>query len=166
MTAAAPEYSTDVAGRAAPTVVLGMLDNSGVLIPVDPSNPIPVSGAGLAVVGLGQAIMANSVPVAIASDQSTVPVIDASLNAQSSALNLTGATRVKATPGRLFKVSVIVAGSAPGTINDCATTGAAAASNQVGTIPNTVGTYEFEWPFAVAIVIIPGTAQTVAVSYT
>jgi hypothetical protein len=77
--------------------------------------------------------------------------------------NITAATAVKASAGRLFKISVIVAGVA-GTANDCATTGAAAAGNQVAVIPATVGVYDFNWPMATGIVIVPGAGQTVAIS--
>lgn len=81
-------------------------------------------------------------------------------------LGITGAGQlVKTGAGVLCKVSVIVAGSAAGTLNDVATVGGAAAANQFGTIPNTVGTYEFDWPCATGIVVVPGTGQTVAVSY-
>jgi hypothetical protein len=85
---------------------------------------------------------------------------------QYSHLDITAATLVKAAPGRAYKVSVIVAGSAVGTLNDCATTGAAATANQVGVIPNTVGVYSFDWPHAVGIVLVPGSGQTLAISYT
>lgn len=83
----------------------------------------------------------------------------------SSSYNITAATVVKATKGTLVKVSVIVAGSAAGTVNDVATTGGAAVGNQIGTIPNTVGTYEFQWPCGTGIVVVPGSGQTLAVSY-
>lgn len=79
--------------------------------------------------------------------------------------NITAAVAVKATPGRICRVSVIVAGSAAGTVNDVATTGAAAVANQVATIPNTVGNYDIQFPCATGIVIVPGTGQTLAVSY-
>jgi hypothetical protein len=79
--------------------------------------------------------------------------------------NITAATVIKATRGYIARVSVIVAGSAVGTINDCATTGAAAVGNQVGVIPNTVGILSYGFPCATGIVIVPGTGQTVAVSY-
>jgi hypothetical protein len=83
----------------------------------------------------------------------------------STALNLTGAgSTVKATPGRVAKVSVIVAGSTVGTIND-ALIGAAAAPNEVYAIPNTVGVYDVDWPCLTAISVTPGTGQTVALSY-
>lgn len=83
----------------------------------------------------------------------------------SSSLNITAAKAVKATPGTLVRISVVVAGSAAGSANDCATTGAAAAANEICSIPTTVGVIELQWPCAVGIVIAPGTGQTVSVSY-
>jgi len=79
--------------------------------------------------------------------------------------NITSATAIKATAGRLVRISVIVAGSAAGTANDCATTGAAAVGNQIAAIPNTVGVINLDWPCATGIVVVPGTGQTLAVSY-
>lgn len=84
----------------------------------------------------------------------------------SAAYNVTAATVIKLGVGRSYKVSVIVAGSASGTLNDCATTGDASSANQVGTIPTTVNTYDFNWPHATGIVLVPGTGQTLAISYT
>jgi hypothetical protein len=96
-------------------------------------------------------------------------------NAQSSVLtttggqlqtyNITTATVIKALPGRVFRVNVQVAGSTTGTVNDCATTGAAAAANQIAVIPETVGPLVLEWPCATGIVVVPGTGQTISVSY-
>lgn len=88
-----------------------------------------------------------------------------SVGGNASALNLTAATVVKATPGMCYTISVIVAGTAPGTANDVATTGAAAVANQFFEIPNTVGVYRMNWPCATAITIVPGTGQTVSVAY-
>lgn len=87
------------------------------------------------------------------------------LEGRLSTLNITGAVVIKAAPGRVFKVSVIVAGSGAGTVNDCATTGAAAASNQIGSTPTTVGTVDFNWPMASGIVVVPGAGQTLAVTW-
>lgn len=84
---------------------------------------------------------------------------------QSATLNITTATVVKATPGRLVRINVVVAGAA-GTANDCATTGAAAAANVICAIPAAVGVINVEWPCATGIVITPGAAQVVAVSFT
>lgn len=163
---AKPAYTTATPGQVAPTVTLGILAGDGTLIPVGATNPIPVSGAGLAVVGLGQAVMADSVPVAIASDQSTVPVVDASLLAGSSHLNITGNTVVKNTAGRVFTVVVEVAGSGNGSVNDAATTVAGSAANLIAVTPQTVGPILMGgFPCANGIVVLPGTGQTIGVSF-
>lgn len=81
-------------------------------------------------------------------------------------LDVTAATVIKASPGICVSVSVVVAGSAAGTVNDVATTGGVAVTNQFGTIPATVGTYTFNWPCGTGIVLVPGTSQTLAISYT
>ena len=83
--------------------------------------------------------------------------------------NITSATVVYPSKARLVNIAVVVAGSAAGTANDCATTGAAAASNQVCTIPNTISSaapvLSIDWPCNTGIVIVPGTGQTIAVTY-
>lgn len=81
-------------------------------------------------------------------------------------LNIAAATVVKSGPGRVARVSVITAGSAAGTVNDCATTGAAATANQIATIPNAVGHYTIDFPFNAGLVVVPGTGQVLAVSFT
>lgn len=94
------------------------------------------------------------------------PMPVANVSGTKSALNLTSATVVKAGPGRLVRIDVIVAGATtPGTANDVLTTGAAAVTNQVATIPNAVGTYEVNWPCLVGIVIVPQGGQTLSVVY-
>lgn len=80
-------------------------------------------------------------------------------------LNITAARVVKATAGRAARVSVIVAGSAPGSINDATTTVGAVTANTIFVVPNTVGTYTLDWPCGNGIVAVPGTGQTLAVSY-
>jgi hypothetical protein len=90
--------------------------------------------------------------------------------AQQTQLNITSGTVVKGgsgviSPGRLAKISVIVAGSAAGAAYDTNTTGSVATANEIAIIPNTVGIYQLDWPFFTGLVIVPGTGQTVAVSY-
>ena len=80
-------------------------------------------------------------------------------------LNISAATVIKATPGRIVKVQVLVAGTTVGTINDLAVLTGAALANQVGVIPNTVGPFDISMPCSTGILIVPGTGQTVAVSY-
>lgn len=82
-----------------------------------------------------------------------------------SALNITAAAVVKAAPGRLSSISVLVSGTAVGSANDAATVAAAAATNQVFVIPDAIGKYDVDWPCNTGIVVTPGTGQTIAVSY-
>jgi hypothetical protein len=89
-----------------------------------------------------------------------------------STLNIAAATLVATVPSyaslaqaRLVRVQVLVAGSAPGAAYDCATVAAAAAANQVGAWPNTIGSYLIDMPVLNGIVIVPGAGQAVSVSY-
>ena len=93
-----------------------------------------------------------------------------------SALNLTAAAVIKAAPGRLVRIVIVAPGSTSGafTFNDCATVGAAAAANEIFTLPynganNIAGaTFVLEWPCATGIVLsaVPGGGSpVVAVSY-
>ena len=82
-----------------------------------------------------------------------------------SALNLTASTLVKATPGRAVRVSVIVAGTTAGSVNDSTTVAGILTANNVFVIPNTVGSYLIDWPMMAGIVVVPGLGQTVALSY-
>src|SRR5271170_4603598 len=51
-----------------------------------------------------------------------------------SLLNITAAVAIKATPGRIYRIIILAVGtSGSWTLNDCATTGAAAASNELWT---------------------------------
>lgn len=80
-------------------------------------------------------------------------------------LNITTATVVKAAPGRIQKIEVLAAGSAAGTVNDCLTTGAAAAANALAAIPEVVGSIDLNVQATTGIVVVPGTGQTVAIYY-
>lgn len=81
------------------------------------------------------------------------------------ALNITAAAVVKLGPSRVARVSVVVAGSAAGAVHDCAATGDVAAGNKIASIPNTVGVYTLDWPCAAGVAVVPGSGQTLAVSY-
>lgn len=84
----------------------------------------------------------------------------------SNLLNITaGAVVVKGTPGRICKVVVNTAGSASGSVSDCATTGAVAAANLVFTIPQTAGVYSLDFPCNTGIVVTAGTGQVLSVSF-
>lgn len=81
---------------------------------------------------------------------------------ESSSLNITTATVVKAGAGRIVRFVVTTAGAA-GTIHDSATTGAA--GTLIATIPATVGIYYLDFPVTTGILVTPGAAQVVSVSY-
>lgn len=84
-------------------------------------------------------------------------------------LDITAATVVKAAPGRVGKVHVVVPGSANGSVNDCLTTAQVNVTNQICAIPafSTAQIVPIAVDFytAVGIVVTPGTGQTLAVSY-
>lgn len=91
---------------------------------------------------------------------------------KSSTLNITAAAVVATVPKdfalgqcRLVRVQVLVAGSTAGAAYDGNSTSGNTAANQIGAWPNTVGTYLIDMPCLSGIVIVPGTGQTVAVSY-
>lgn len=92
-------------------------------------------------------------------------------------LNMTAAAVIKATPGRLARIVVIAPGTTSGawTLNDCATTGAAAAANVIYTMAynataNVAGAViTLDWPCTTGIVLsaVPGAGSPIlAVSWT
>jgi len=86
-------------------------------------------------------------------------------NATSSALDLTAATVVKATPGFAVTISVLATSSTAGAIYDAKLTTGNTVANQIAVIPATVGNYVVNFPAKVGITVAPGTGQTVAISY-
>lgn len=82
-------------------------------------------------------------------------------------LNITAVTIIKSSPGRVFTVSVLVAGSAAGAVYDSNSLTGNSAANQIGVIPNTAAApINFNaMPTATGIVVAPGTGQTLAVSW-
>lgn len=84
-------------------------------------------------------------------------------NGTKSFLNLTAATAVKSTAGRICKVSVLVADGAVN-IYDSATVGGAAIANKVAILPDVGGVYTVDFPCANGIVVDPN-GSTVAVSF-
>ena len=75
---------------------------------------------------------------------------------------ITAATVVKGSSGRVCSVSVIVAGAA-GKIYDATTT--SATTGVVYVIPATIGVFVVNIPTLYGIVVAPGSAQTVTVSF-
>lgn len=80
-------------------------------------------------------------------------------------LNITATTVIKPTSGRVQRVQVLVAGSAAGAVYDSTSTSGNTAANQVGVIPNAVGSYLIDMPVMQGIVLAPGAGQTLAISY-
>jgi hypothetical protein len=78
---------------------------------------------------------------------------------------ITAQTVVSANPGRLYNISVIVAGGATGSVWDANTTASATSARLIATIPTAVGVYTINLPVAYGIVVTPGTSQTIAVGY-
>ncbi len=104
-----------------------------------------------------------------------VPAQDASSNLrvnpnpQNSSLGITAATVVKAAPGRLGMASLIIGGSTAGAIHDCLTTSACNTTNQIAVLPPLttaqIGVLQIQSIAKVGIVVMPGTGQTVTVTY-
>ena len=87
------------------------------------------------------------------------------VNGQATRSNITAPTVLKTSTGRVASVSVTVAGSAVGHIYDSAAT--TDTSEVLYVIPEAVGTepYVVNLPVSFGILIVPGTGQTLAVSY-
>jgi hypothetical protein len=96
----------------------------------------------------------------------TSPLANAPGGQLKTSLTITVATVVKAAPGAVLTVSVLATGSVGGAIYDCATSGAASStSNQVGVIPQTLGSADLSFPCFVGIFVLPGAGQKVSVVY-
>lgn len=84
---------------------------------------------------------------------------------QTTALNITSNTVLKATPGRIGVVSVLISGSSVGGIYDAVAISGATTATQLAVIPEAIGVYPIDLPTANGIVISAGTGQTLAVSF-
>lgn len=84
---------------------------------------------------------------------------------------ITASVTLKAAPGFVKTVSVVVAGSAAGTINDAASVGGAAAANAVAGTPAAIGSQVFGnaqqlgLRCGTGITVLVGTGQTIAVEW-
>lgn len=107
-----------------------------------------------------------------------VTILNPSLNTggTKSALNVTTASVIKATPGHLARITIVNAGTTGGTFtfNDCATTGAATSANTIWAVAfNGSGvvagaSFNIDWPCLTGIVLsaVPtGGTPIVAISY-
>jgi len=113
-----------------------------------------------------QSYVANTaagVSSTLAVDASGALVVD---NAPAlSRLNVTAATLIKVGAGEVVVAIVNTAGSTAGAIHDSATTAGASAATLIATLPAVVGQYSIRFPYALGLVVVPGTGQVVSVSY-
>lgn len=77
--------------------------------------------------------------------------------------NISAATLVKSSAGRIATISITTAGSAVGTIYD--TSVASSTTNPIYTIPNTIGVVSVNLATRYGIVVAPGTGQVLTVGY-
>lgn len=88
------------------------------------------------------------------------------IGAINSTANIGAPLVLKASPGTLFAITLVVGGSTAGAVYDCTSVAAAGQGNEICTIPTTGGPlFLLEWPFQNGIVIIPGTGQLVAAKW-
>ncbi len=85
------------------------------------------------------------------------------VNGLQNSTNVSSTTLVKSGTGRLAMVSIVVSGSGNGTIYDSSS--AASLSNPIFVIPNTPGVIFANLPISNGIVVVPGSGQTVTVSF-
>lgn len=76
---------------------------------------------------------------------------------------ISAATLVKVGAGRVAAISVTTAGTGMGTIYDSSS--ATAPLNPIYVIPEAVDRYEVNLPVGIGIVVVPGTDQVLAISY-
>ena len=86
-----------------------------------------------------------------------------SVNGSRISANLTSATLLKIGSGRVAMVSIVVGGSSSGIIYDV--NNVALTTNPIFTIPDTPGIIFVNLPVVNGIVVVPGTGQTVSVSF-
>ena len=80
-------------------------------------------------------------------------------------LTVTAATVVFTGAGYLVNFSVVVAGSAAGTIYDFNSTTSPPAADALCAVPATVGVVKTGQVFSTGLVIVPGTGQSINVTY-
>lgn len=142
-------------------------------MPQNPNQVLPALYNGtpkpLAVDATGALLSAEYAGVAkpLLVDANGALIVADNQGSETSVYNITVATVIKATAGVVGKISCIVAGSTTGTLNDCATTGAVATSNEIAIIPLAVTTSPllYDWTTSTGIVVVPGTGQTLAVTF-
>lgn len=81
-------------------------------------------------------------------------------------LDVTAATVIKASPGRVYTVSVVTAGTTAGAVYDSILTTGNTVANQIGAIPDVAGPLNFNaFPCVNGIVVVPGAAQVLSIAW-
>ena len=83
----------------------------------------------------------------------------------STSTTVTASTLVVTGRGYIVNYSVVVAGSAEGGLYNASSTGAVAASNQLCATQKVLGVYPVGQVFTNGLVIVPGTGQSINVTY-
>ena len=78
---------------------------------------------------------------------------------------VTTSTLIFTGPGYLVNFSVVVAGSASGLIYNFASTTSPLAANALCAVPTTIGVYKVGQAFTSGLVVVPGTGQSINVTY-
>jgi len=87
------------------------------------------------------------------------------INPTVTSATVTSSTLVIAGSGRLLSFSVVVAGSASGLIHNAGTPTGGSASNALVATPTTLGVYAANMVFTNGLVVVPGTGQSINVTY-
>ena len=78
---------------------------------------------------------------------------------------VTSSTVIYVGPGRVVNYAVVIAGTGAGGVYNASTTAGANASNQLCSIPTTVGVFPTGQTFSNGLVITPGAGQSINVTY-
>jgi hypothetical protein len=84
------------------------------------------------------------------------------VNGQQGYPGISTPTTASKAAGRLAQVSVVTAGSTPGTIYD---SNSAGTTKPIYAVPNTIGSFFINIPVLYGIYVVPGTGQVIAISY-
>lgn len=78
---------------------------------------------------------------------------------------VTTTTLIVTGAGHVVNISVVVPGTTNGFIYDANTTGSATATNCLAAVPTTIGVFQCSQKFDDGIVIVPGSGQSINVTY-
>lgn len=87
------------------------------------------------------------------------------LNPSATSATVTTPTLVLSGAGRLLSFSVVVAGSGVGTIHNAGALAGNTAGNALVAVPAVVGVYTANMIFTSGLLIVPGTGQSINVTY-